>query len=230
MHDCTPTNSASTIERLSAFLGLLLLGLILPALLLDAPLARWIADIRGDSSSVVVLVPFELAARALGALVVLLVIAIADFERRREVLRVAVSVLSAGLLTLFLKYVVARERPFLLQPDEDIWQSFQGLFATFRGNSFELVGDRMRHSFPSGHVTTAFALALGLAWLYPRARWWLLAAAALVAVQRITHLEHFLSDTLAGAAVGLLAGRWILLHGAWGDVGRPDLPSQPEPE
>jgi undecaprenyl-diphosphatase len=57
-------------------------------------------------------------------------------------------------------------------------------------------------SMPSGHTTTAFAVATVLAWFFPKAQTlWLLFAAA-IAVSRIMVNAHYLADVFAGAAVG----------------------------
>ncbi len=63
------------------------------------------------------------------------------------------------------------------------------------------------HSFPSGHAARAFLLAvlalhLGPAWL----GWLLLLWAPLVALARIAMGVHYLSDVLAGAALGIVGG------------------------
>ncbi|MDD3030191.1 MAG: phosphatase PAP2 family protein [Alphaproteobacteria bacterium] len=57
-------------------------------------------------------------------------------------------------------------------------------------------------SLPSGHTTTAFALAFSLAALYPRGRILWFAYALLLAASRIMVNAHYVSDTLAGAALG----------------------------
>jgi membrane-associated phospholipid phosphatase len=68
-------------------------------------------------------------------------------------------------------------------------------------------------SFPSGHATTAFALAAVLSLWYPRwtAAW--LALAAIVGCSRIALGSHFPSDVAAGAilgvAVALAFSRWV---------------------
>jgi membrane-associated phospholipid phosphatase len=63
------------------------------------------------------------------------------------------------------------------------------------------------HSFPSGHATTAFALA-GLLALVLASRWWtgaLVALATLVAISRAVVGVHWPLDILAGAFGGWLA-------------------------
>jgi undecaprenyl-diphosphatase len=65
---------------------------------------------------------------------------------------------------------------------------------------------RDRFSFPSGHSTTAFALALSLGSFYPEIMPLLLLLAANVAISRIVVGMHFVSDVLAGSAMGALLG------------------------
>jgi undecaprenyl-diphosphatase len=64
-------------------------------------------------------------------------------------------------------------------------------------------------SFPSGHSVTAFALAYVLSRAYPRASSVFYALATMVALSRVYLASHFLSDIVAGAALGLLAG-WLI--------------------
>lgn len=57
-------------------------------------------------------------------------------------------------------------------------------------------------SFPSGHSTTAFATAVALGALFPKARIPLLALAVPVVLTRIVLGSHYPSDVVAGAALG----------------------------
>ena len=59
-------------------------------------------------------------------------------------------------------------------------------------------------SFPSGHTITAFAVAVSLTRFYPELGVGLLFCAISVALSRILLGMHFLSDVVAGAAIGIL--------------------------
>jgi undecaprenyl-diphosphatase len=61
-------------------------------------------------------------------------------------------------------------------------------------------------SFPSGHTITAFAVAVSLGTFYPALLVGLLFCAASVAASRILLGMHFLSDVVAGAALGSALG------------------------
>lgn len=63
-----------------------------------------------------------------------------------------------------------------------------------------------KYSFPSGHSITAFAVALSVGLFYPDLQGCLLAVAFLIASSRIILGMHFLSDVLAGSAIGTILG------------------------
>lgn len=74
-------------------------------------------------------------------------------------------------------------------------------------------------AMPSGHAATAFAAAVAVGLVHPRLRRPLLAFAALVALSRVWLGVHYLTDVLAGAALGTavaLAG-WLVLR-AWAGI------------
>jgi undecaprenyl-diphosphatase len=102
-----------------------------------------------------------------------------------------INVVVSGLLTDLLKILFGRSRPKLLFANADYGFHFLQFSAA-------------RWSFPSGHSTTAMAIALTLV-LYYR-RWGLLALvpAILTCLSRVALLQHYPSDVLAGAFVALL--------------------------
>ena len=68
-------------------------------------------------------------------------------------------------------------------------------------------------SFPSGHTITAFAVSVALSRFYPDLATGLLFCALSVAASRILLGMHFLSDVLAGAAIGTTvacASVWVV--------------------
>jgi lipid A 4'-phosphatase len=64
-------------------------------------------------------------------------------------------------------------------------------------------------SFPSGHATTAASLMLGLWYLWPRYAPVYTAVAVLVAAARVIICAHYLSDAVAGLAIGA-AATWMI--------------------
>ena len=63
-----------------------------------------------------------------------------------------------------------------------------------------------RFSFPSGHSMTAFAVTVSLAFFYAALLLALLVCAFSIAASRVMLGMHFLSDVLAGAALGSWLG------------------------
>lgn len=66
-------------------------------------------------------------------------------------------------------------------------------------------------SFPSGHTTVAFALATVVAAQYPRLRAYLYTLAVGVGLSRVYLYLHYLSDVVAGAIIGGVAG-WLVVR------------------
>ena len=102
----------------------------------------------------------------------------------------AAAALAAGFgIALFLrvKKATGRKRPCAFEPH--CWATL-------------LPPDQF--SFPSGHTITAFAVAVSLSLFYPALAVGLLFCALSVAASRILLGMHFLSDVLAGAAIGTL--------------------------
>jgi membrane-associated phospholipid phosphatase len=102
-------------------------------------------------------------------------------------LAVAVS----NLVTEVLKYCIGRGRPFV-----------GGEANAFHFSHF--AGNPAYYSFPSGHATTAFALALAVSAVWPQARVAMAIYALIIAVSRLVLLAHHPSDVVAGAMVGIV--------------------------
>jgi membrane-associated phospholipid phosphatase len=125
-------------------------------------------------------------------------------------LRTAESIGAAGVTSFLLKGIVGRARPFVVSDTNP------RDFALGRG-----FHDDDYTSFPSGHVTTAFAAASTasqeISYLWPHAShvWTplLFTSASLVGVARIYENKHWASDVIAGAAIGTLVSRVVVRYG-----------------
>jgi hypothetical protein len=104
------------------------------------------------------------------------------------------ALVSSGVEVTALKALTGRTRPFGKEMGE-----FGGPAAG---------GD----SFPSGHTTSAFAVATVLAGRTDRkwVKWTAYGVAGLIAATRITGERHFPGDVLAGAGIGFAQGRITL--------------------
>lgn len=102
----------------------------------------------------------------------------------------------ATLVTRIPKTLVGRERP-------DYWQG---------DGPYEFNGPFHGTSFPSGHTTASFAVASVIATQYRDSKWIPVTAysvATLAGLSRIYDNKHWLSDVVAGAAIGTLVGNLV---------------------
>jgi membrane-associated phospholipid phosphatase len=102
----------------------------------------------------------------------------------------------SNLVTEILKYCVGRGRPFV-----------GGEANAFHFSHF--AGHPAYYSFPSGHATTAFALAFAVAALWPGTRLVMAVYAVIIAVSRLVLLAHHPSDVVAGALVGIIGAMFV---------------------
>jgi len=109
--------------------------------------------------------------------------------RFHALLAATLAVATGVALFLELKRAFKRKRPCMLEPH--CWADL-------------LPPDQF--SFPSGHTITAFALTASLGGFYPEMLPGLFFCAISVAASRIVLGMHFLSDVLAGAALGAVLG------------------------
>ncbi|QPJ62790.1 MAG: phosphatase PAP2 family protein [Candidatus Nitronauta litoralis] len=112
-----------------------------------------------------------------------------DEELKSTALLATESFLISGAFTLTLKHLIGRERPNNTTEADD----FAGPFA----------GEGL--AFPSGHTTTAFAIATVFAKQYERHIWvppLAYTLATMTALSRVNENVHWTSDVFFGAAIG----------------------------
>ena len=108
------------------------------------------------------------------------------------------ALLAADIATGILKVTVGRARPdYSSHPDD------------FRPFSF----NRDQYSFPSGHTAHAFSIATVLTRRFGQTHAWVpyavYSVATATAVSRVLDRQHWVTDVVAGAAIGTLAGRLV---------------------
>lgn len=149
------------------------------------PADKFFQFVSNSESYLVVLIPAAMGTTAL-------------IKRDDKLLRNAIVVIGATVvnsgITVALKYTINRERPFVTYPD---------IKQKSRAGS---------PSFPSGHTSSAFALATSLSLSYPK--WYIIVPsftwAGTVGYSRMYLGVHYPSDVLAGAIIG--AGSAWLTH------------------
>ncbi len=109
---------------------------------------------------------------------------------------VFLSVALSALVTDVIKWCVGRGRPFV-----------GGEANPFNFSHFS--GTPAFASFPSGHATTAFALAVAVAAVWPKARVAMAVYALIIAATRLVLLAHHPSDVVAGALVGIIVAMFV---------------------
>jgi membrane-associated phospholipid phosphatase len=127
---------------------------------------------------------------------------VADLWSRRPPITAALSTISyfaSGGIGELLKRAFERPRPPLVDPAVH-----------------PLVAVPDSYSMPSGHAATAFAAAVAVGLFHRRLRWWLFALAALVALSRVWLGVHYLTDVIAGAALGtaVAVALWLVARSA----------------
>jgi membrane-associated phospholipid phosphatase len=102
----------------------------------------------------------------------------------------------SNLVTEVLKYCIGRGRPFV-----------GGEANAFHFSHF--AGNPAYYSFPSGHATTAFALAFAVSVIWPKARFAMAVYAVVIVATRLVLVAHHPSDVVAGALVGIVGAMFV---------------------
>ena len=186
------------------------------ALAADLPLARWAAGRDYPRAIRELMSIAEAFGHGVGVTLIVITVFMLDPARRRCLPRFVAAVLLAGVGANVVKLLVARDRPTAADLTQiDAVGTFAGWLPLAHNGS-------LHQSFPSAHTATAVAMALMLSALYPRGAWLFGTLAVFVAAQRVLGSAHFLSDVLAGAAVGWFLAMAVIPPRA-GRRGRPAL-------
>ena len=122
--------------------------------------------------------------------------------RKGGVIMAAALIADVLIVNLFLKNVVARPRPFT---------ESEALLDFLNSINYKIPTD---WSFPSGHSAVCFCGASVLAVLDRGKGAWTYAVAAVIAFSRLYLGVHYLTDVLAGAAIGSAIGVLVGIFGA----------------
>ena len=101
------------------------------------------------------------------------------------------AMLITGVLTQIIKHILGRPRPNYAIIDNDLWFSFFSLDSSF-------------HSFPSGHTSTIFVVALCFSLLLPNIRYFFIFFASIVAFSRVIVGAHFFTDIIGGIIIAYI--------------------------
>ncbi len=122
-------------------------------------------------------------------IVLTLILLIIPKTRRVGIVLALALLIDVLTVDVFIKHLVARPRPFILNPSVEL-----------------IVDPPSSYSFPSGHSAVSFAAASAL--FFARSKLWIPAGilAACIAFSRIYVYVHYPTDVLAGIALGILIG------------------------
>jgi membrane-associated phospholipid phosphatase len=176
---------------------------------LDATEIGWM-PLRGTAWlwPVRILTDFGKAAYVLWSLAAILLLIALLFPRARGTARSVLIGFGTRILFIFfavllpvlageiIKDIVGRGRPFV-----------GGQANAFNFSHF--AGTEAYASFPSGHATTAFALAFAVSAVWPHLRSVMLIYAVLIGASRLVLLAHHPSDVVAGALVGVIGAMLV---------------------
>lgn len=120
-------------------------------------------------------------------------------KKRKWILPTWISLATAAIISVVLKILVHRPRPFM-----------QGVVSLLPGILDELKYHIWDFSFPSFDTAFIFSTVPIVSKLFPKFKYIWIIFATLIALSRMYFGLHFLSDVVSGALIGLLIGFIIL--------------------
>jgi membrane-associated phospholipid phosphatase len=157
--------------------------------------------------------------QTLSSLLVALVIWLQDPARRRRLADWAVAFAVTGILATSLKILLGRPRPTLDEPHMFIGPLGAyplGLEVGFRSSwHFWDVHTTKLWSMPSSHTAYIAVMAVFIATTYPRLKYLVFPMIAVVGFGRALTGAHYITDIIAGAALGLAVAHTVIVF-SWG--------------
>jgi membrane-associated phospholipid phosphatase len=180
-------------------IGLILI--VLFALYVDQPVSMWFDEPKRESWRVFALEITDIGQSAQWFLLAIIVFFISKSRGAQKLPHWAAhlffALIISGLLLHIVKFSCGRQRPHI-SPER-----FPLVFHPF-------TFDWNYQSFPSGHTQTLFCVAVFFSLLWPRQRIFFFLFALAFSFTRVMALQHFLSDIIGGAMIGLLGAQLSL--------------------
>lgn len=153
----------------------------------------------------------EVFAHGFGVSTILLVTFCVAIHRRQVLWVAIVATAISGTVANVAKVAVVRTRPYAAGLQVEGHTISGSATITDPQVVKASFWDTRQRSFPSGHTATAWGLAIGLSWAFPRGRVPFALLALLASYQRIVSHAHFPSDVFAGAAIAFGCTGLLLL-------------------
>jgi len=181
----------------------------------DEPVQRFAVDLRNRNAAVVNVSKYVTRFGGAYETYVLASLGAYGFLFKNEKIKTTTllatqAYITGGAMESLLKLISGRQRPSFYDPNSlEAEPKFRGPFNSGK----DIYGNRINSSFPSGHTTVAFAAATVFAMEYknhPLIPILSYSAATLIGLSRITENVHWITDVVAGAALGYLTGRQVV--------------------
>ncbi|MBW3003662.1 phosphatase PAP2 family protein [Candidatus Woesearchaeota archaeon] len=116
------------------------------------------------------------------------------YYKKKDSIKLWLGLVSTGIITVALKYIISRPRPFMVFDYQPLAESV------------------FKYSFPSLTTASVFAMLPFMLKNYPKLRWlwWLIAA--VIGFSRLYVGLHYISDIIFGALLGWFIGSTFLRH------------------